>query len=75
MHVISPAPELEEILTSMIALGDVCQRKGVVQSGTAARVEVETKSMNDMITEVISAGMEKMEVFWAQKYAKAGTRD
>lgn len=75
MHMISPAAKLEEILTSMIAVDDAHRRKGAIQLGTAARVEVETKSMIEAITYGISQGMAKMEVFWAQKYAKAGSRD
>lgn len=83
INLLNPALDLEQILSSLRDFDDKFQRNAAPSSGSAARVEVrggviDNRSVDEKIaagiSEGISAGFAKMELMWAQKFAKGDSK-
>lgn len=53
-------------------MGSMARAEGKIQA--VDKADKDNRSVDGKIADGISAGLAKMEVMWAQKYAKAGSK-
>lgn len=80
LHLLNPGTDLEQIFSSLRQFDDSYQNDAAPAMGSVARAEGrgqdvdkainENRTVDEKIADSIFAGFAKMEVMWAQKYAK-----